>query len=296
VVFITDEDDCSASNATLFDPSQQSLSDPLGPLTSFRCFEFGVTCDVNDRNAMGARGNCKPDEKSAYLHSVSGYIDFFEKVKGSADDVILVAIAGKLSPVSVGRDGQNPSLSPSCQTATGHAVPPIRLGKVVEHFGGEVYSICTDDFGPALRNIGERIVMKLKEPCVSRPLLSDTGHFVCTTGTDLGRGETCGANSLAQADCVMQEIDRNEQTLDIPRCSEALFYDAQTDSCAGECPCWRLRTSPKCGPSVGTSPYSIEILRNHTPSYGTIVAAFCSASTSKWGSKEMRELPRAEAP
>jgi len=60
IVFITDEDDCSARNPQLFDPTQAALTDPLGPLTSFRCFEFGITCDINDRNKMGPRHNCVP--------------------------------------------------------------------------------------------------------------------------------------------------------------------------------------------------------------------------------------------
>ncbi|MBW2735272.1 MAG: hypothetical protein JRH20_23050, partial [Deltaproteobacteria bacterium] len=60
VIFLTDEDDCSAAKAQLFDPSQNGLSDPLGPLTSFRCFEFGIQCDINDRNTPGPRQGCVP--------------------------------------------------------------------------------------------------------------------------------------------------------------------------------------------------------------------------------------------
>ena len=45
VIFIADEDDCSATSGALFDPTQDSVTDPLGPRTSVRCAEFGYECD-----------------------------------------------------------------------------------------------------------------------------------------------------------------------------------------------------------------------------------------------------------
>src|SRR5205814_6970206 len=45
VILLTDEDDCSAPvDSDLFDTKQNSLSDPYGPLASFRCNEFGHLC------------------------------------------------------------------------------------------------------------------------------------------------------------------------------------------------------------------------------------------------------------
>jgi len=42
VVVLSDQDDCSAPpDSDLFDTSSQLLSDPLGPLQTFRCNEFG---------------------------------------------------------------------------------------------------------------------------------------------------------------------------------------------------------------------------------------------------------------
>jgi hypothetical protein len=64
LIFVTDEDDCSAKNPKLFDPNQGGLNDPLGPLTSFRCFELGVDCQCGggacSRTTVGVRHNCKP--------------------------------------------------------------------------------------------------------------------------------------------------------------------------------------------------------------------------------------------
>ena len=48
IIYVTDEDDCSASNPQLYDNTQTDINSTLGPLTSYRCFEFGITCDVNE--------------------------------------------------------------------------------------------------------------------------------------------------------------------------------------------------------------------------------------------------------
>ena len=145
VLFITDEDDCSAQNTTLYDPQQQTLTDPLGPLTSFRCFEFGVQCDINDRNTVGPRTNCVP--AFDWLYKVNDYIDFFRKLNRP---LALAAIAGPLDPVFVGKDGTYPVLKPSCQTQDGFAVPAIRINAVVQAFGGVTGSICNPTFAPTL--------------------------------------------------------------------------------------------------------------------------------------------------
>ena len=226
VIYITDEDDCSAVNAQLFDPSQQGLTDPLGPLTSFRCFEFGVSCKCSgggkcDRTTMGQRQNCVPGGK--YLHKVENFISFFKNLKRTIDNkpnpkrVIMAAIAGPTDRVEVGMDGSNPSLKPSCQTAQGFAVPGIRLKAVVHEFAKELsaqeiadiqskktntpywvdklgkwreenYStICSSDFSPALKRIGGRIVASLGTMCLSPPGLTDNDGILCQKGDVIGK-------------------------------------------------------------------------------------------------------------
>src|SRR5688572_472844 len=60
VIFVADEDDCSAADTQVFDTSQTGVDDPLGPLSSFRCFEFGVECDVPNPRQVGPRQECHP--------------------------------------------------------------------------------------------------------------------------------------------------------------------------------------------------------------------------------------------
>jgi hypothetical protein len=152
VVFISDEDDCSARNPQLFDPQQQGMSDPLGPLTSFRCFEFGIKCDINDRDTVGDRKNCKPAYD--WLYPVDDYIAFFA---GLGRPVAMAGILGPRSPVTVGKDGNNPVLKPSCQGANGVGVPAIRIHTLIDAFKGVTGSVCEPpQFGKLLTAAGKQ--------------------------------------------------------------------------------------------------------------------------------------------
>ncbi|MCA9667499.1 MAG: carboxypeptidase regulatory-like domain-containing protein [Myxococcales bacterium] len=147
VIVVSDEDDCSASDGKLFDPSQQALSDPLGPLTSFRCFEFGVKCDETGRDA-GPRANCKPAEDGKWTRPVSEYVQFLEQLKPRGS-VFFGLIGGPTTRVEVGADGNNPVLRASCSSASGVAVPAIRLEALAKAINinlsaPPVYSICDD--------------------------------------------------------------------------------------------------------------------------------------------------------
>ena len=163
VFFLTDEDDCSAANPQLFDPSQQGLNDPLGPLTSFRCFEFGVSCECPgkakcDRFTQGTRKNCVPGGQ--YLHKVENFISYFKKLKPTGQ-VIMGGIMGPTNNVEVGVQGSYPTLKPSCSSSAGFAVPGIRIEALVKPFTygkqGLISSICSSDFSPALQAFGKAI-------------------------------------------------------------------------------------------------------------------------------------------
>ncbi len=164
VIFLTDEDDCSVKDEKLFDPSQQGLNDPMGPLTSFRCFEFGVKCECTSskcgRFDLGPRKNCVPSSKS-YFAPLSNYTNFFKGLK-PAGQVIMAAIIGPTNTVEVGTSGSYPTLKPSCSSTAGFAVPGIRMEALVKPFTygkvGMISSICTSDFGPALNRVGAAIM------------------------------------------------------------------------------------------------------------------------------------------
>lgn len=273
VVFITDEDDCSARSAELFNPTQSALTDTLGPLTSFRCFEFGVSCDINDRTVTGVRKDCVPSGDK--LYRVEDYINFFEKLKGSKDRVIMAAITGPTPDTTPSGDvivemvNEKPSLHPSCTFGTGdskeEAVPAIRIMSVIDAFDGQFASICqADKFGEALSALGTKIVASLGGQCISSPLLLPNGGIACSEGVspckmpscDTANGETCdtatgycvkdgktlsekycGSSCLDKVDCIINEVlnrgTDNEVKTEIPKCPADLFND--TTKAKSEC-------------------------------------------------------------
>ncbi|MBW2732371.1 MAG: hypothetical protein JRH20_08235 [Deltaproteobacteria bacterium] len=146
IIFLTDEDDCSAATPTLFDPQDVGINSPLGPLTSFRCFEFGVQCDVNDRHKVGPRKHCRPAD-GKWLHHPMDYAPFFAKLKPNYRQIKVWPIAGPAGTVSVGVENFAPKLMPICTNSDGggNAVPAIRLNYLANHFGDVLTSICSKD-------------------------------------------------------------------------------------------------------------------------------------------------------
>jgi hypothetical protein len=170
VVFVGDEDDCSASRTELFDPAQQALTDPLGPLTSFRCTEFGLVCDEPLRTP-GVKHNCRPGQD--WLHPVDRYIQFFRDLRPPGR-VLLAALVGPPAPIEVGLEGQNLMLKATCQSANGMAVPALRIQAVVQAFGADgIFNLgiaagkqievnnCNTNFGPAMELLAQRIAAHL---------------------------------------------------------------------------------------------------------------------------------------
>jgi len=139
IVFLTNEDDCSLARAAMLDPEDGSL----GAL-AFRCTEQGVICDPDDPRNPGVRKNCRPREDSQFMVDVSEYRTFLEQYKPDSRDVIVSAVAGARTPFTV-VDFGNPVLAPSCQGATGFAKPAVRIGSLVDSFGGVIVDSCTQE-------------------------------------------------------------------------------------------------------------------------------------------------------
>ena len=184
VVIVSDEDDCSAFDPGLFDPSQDSLSDPLGPRTSFRCFEQGVVCDDDAPRRSGEKSRCRPRDDSRYLSTMASFADFLEGLKSDPTMVLVAGIFGAASPVVVVTDEDGiPSLETVCQRPPPECEPPaaspypdatlgpsspdappapvcppsaspgVRLAGLLDRFParGRFDSICGDDMRIALR-------------------------------------------------------------------------------------------------------------------------------------------------
>lgn len=182
VIIITDEDDCSISHSTMLNPSDVN---GLGPLQSFRCTEFGVTCDtpsgVNPRE-KGVRMNCHPKDDSPYMTKVSEYVTFLKGLKSDPANVIVAGIIGPTEPFQIGSWTVNgtpnaPQLVHSCMyTAVNGdmavADPAIRIKAFLDGFPNRSTSttICKDDLSDALVVIGQLLKQVVGSPCIDGEL------------------------------------------------------------------------------------------------------------------------------
>ncbi|HSN27103.1 MAG TPA: hypothetical protein VLT45_12480 [Kofleriaceae bacterium] len=179
VVILADEDDCSVADSAFFgtDPA-------LGPLQSFRCFQFGVQCDPDD-TTPGAKTNCHP-RSGSYLDEVASYADFLVNLKGDARKVMVAGVVGDPSSVAVnlqappGGGTPIPTLAHSC-TFTGpdgseSADPAVRIASFLDQFPGRarLTSICNDDLSGAVADIGHSAKQLMGDPCLDTSALADT--------------------------------------------------------------------------------------------------------------------------
>jgi hypothetical protein len=164
-VFVTDEDDCSARDSTLFSNHYADACSEIGPITSYRCFEHGVRCyDGKGSREFGERRNCHPDESSRYMESVSDFADYLKGLKMNPAQVVVAGIYGKPNGVAAIVDERfttitTPRLADVCGSAgkegTG-ATPAIRMNALMAEFGGRASqsSICERELSWAMRNLG----------------------------------------------------------------------------------------------------------------------------------------------
>jgi len=165
VVFVTDEDDCSATNPQFFGEDWADACSELGAPTSYRCFEHGVKCyDGKGSRVFGERSNCRPDEESAYIESVHAFADYLKRVKENPAQVIVAGIYGKPNGIVSIPDERvtqfrTPRLANVCGTGgkegTG-ATPAVRMNALMAEFGGRASqsSICETELSWAMREMG----------------------------------------------------------------------------------------------------------------------------------------------
>ncbi|MCP4444471.1 MAG: hypothetical protein GY811_03890 [Myxococcales bacterium] len=165
MVIISDEDDCSVSDATMFDidPELNTNDSVLGRLSSFRCFEFGVACNPDTPRVPGPRQECTPRSSSQFMPDVSDYADFLEGLKQDSSNIVVAGIIGNPTPVEVVIRNGRPKLDPSCSSSSGEADPAVRLDAFLKEFPerNTTTTICNEDLSDALTSIAERIASVL---------------------------------------------------------------------------------------------------------------------------------------
>lgn len=167
VVYITDEDDCSApSDTTIFG------SNISGQDSSLRCSLYGHLCDgapVPAAVFSAPLEECSADPKGGgRLIPVQTFIDDMKKLP--TQSVTVSVIGGWPSNTSdavyaIGYDatatydrGLLTSI-PICKSANGRANAGLRMKQFADAFAGagKILSICQDDFSNAMTQIGQLI-------------------------------------------------------------------------------------------------------------------------------------------
>ncbi|HEY3352919.1 MAG TPA: hypothetical protein VGQ83_06695 [Polyangia bacterium] len=252
VVILTDEDDCSAPPwTTLFDPSPEAAA-VLGPLTSYRCFEYGVLCHGADPGREpGSRFGCEPgsaDPDPAHqLIAVELFAAFLQSLKADPRMVGVAVIGGPPAPVAVGAGVNGPDLQPSCASALGAADPAIRLAAFVDLFAadrGAFFTVCQNDLRPPLATLAGRLAPAAPGvgACLSAPLRNADA-----TGRALQPACTVREQALGAAG----------SSREIPRCAPVVCDPAAGDCArlthtlpAGAPACWYVwPDAAACGPA-----------------------------------------------
>lgn len=205
VIHITDEDDCSVlpgAGAALFNTAAEldNIGSELGHLSSFRCFEFGVTCDPDSPRSTGPRQDCVAQVNSAFMPDISVYTEFLKGLKDDPAKVIVAGIRGPGNNVGVvlNEDGE-PRLSPSCCRSAGEcnldapnrADPAVRLDSFLESFPNRntATTICNNDLSDALTQIADLLTEVLGNPCIGGDLKLTDGQPTCTVTDVSNKGK-----------------------------------------------------------------------------------------------------------
>lgn len=238
IYILSDEDDCSAVDTGMFNTSQNDLSAPLGQVSSFRCFEFGVTCECPDgqteceSRGIGERVNCRPKEDSLYMESVDNYVQFAKGLKMANERQIVVGGAiGNIAPVNVRFNESGVLvLQPSCNSLAGEAVPGVRLHYFIDQFTmGVSGSICDENQTAPLLDFGEYIAHALGSTCILAPMTEPY-------------------------DCIAEEI-ASDGRAEVPPCS-----DPGSPLQSVELPCYVVGTdTARCGDA--TEGLTFEVFR-----------------------------------
>ncbi len=229
VILMGDEDDCSARDTTVFNPARDldNINSPLGVFASYRCTEFGVTCDglASIPRAAADYTNCEPRGDS-YLYHPQVFVDYLRQLKGDPNLVIAAAIIGNPAPFGVFiNDKGAPQLKNSCVSANGKADPAVRDAYFVSQFGvqGKFVSICQDNFDDALDQIAKLLAKVIGTPC-----LDDDVAVVDIDPSTPG----------IQLECLVYDKNTNTSggTVEtvIPRCDMVDENTPKTD----KVPCW----------------------------------------------------------
>lgn len=167
VVFITDEDDCSApADSTMYSGFVKDVD------SSLRCSLAGHLCGGAPPPMevyATPLSNCQAaSDGGGQLIPVRTFIDEMRRLRTQSVSVSVIAgwpddPAGATYGIGYDASSLLPAGSlasvPICQSSNGEAAVGLRLKQLVDAFGaaGKIISICQDDFSDAMAQVGELI-------------------------------------------------------------------------------------------------------------------------------------------
>ena len=316
VVFVTDEADCSYNKdwAEVFsqDGDRTFWSDPSANApTSALCWNAGVQCSGDPSNYdscvavnKDVDGNVGVPDDEAVLHPMNRYIGLLdglelEKQKLDSSQEIIVGLIGGVSLGDnqphygdIGAiDGKwqgDYGIGPGCEAPNPNdpnspirAVPPVRLAELTDAFSpGNMFSICDDDYRPALDAIADAITQQIRPACYTK----------CVEDLD-------EATELVEPECLVEEDPPGpDNTVRVEECrkdADGYIYDPVTGDY--ELPsdavdvCYAVRTDPGgLTPSLGDDMSDACLLEHYNLEFeihrrlgvpaagGTAISASCS--------------------
>jgi hypothetical protein len=280
VVFIADEDDCSAADGAVFD-NASAIDNPtsaLGP-HSLRCTEWAVDCDgLHLPRTPGTYATCLPRNDSPFFEDPTKYGDFLRSLKPGHPELVLVGgIVGLDSPFGIGDndDDDNPvttnpnelHLLPSCGTDAAAsesgdgAVPPVRFKALLDSFGlnGIRASICENDLTPALQQIAAAIASKFVLRCLPANIDMSDLH-----------PERPGV----QPDCAVVEVVDEAQSA-IHACRMLDQPGAPMVAPGNALPCWYVGEDADNCSAEGQNGFTVEVERDHPPDKNATLRVDC---------------------
>jgi hypothetical protein len=173
IMILTDEDDCSVADPSLFDLNAADVGKG-----DFRCQPlFAYTCDQPiSVTAPGTYTNCRV-RTGSYLREPQFYYDFLTSLVPAAN-IYVGLVAGDPTPtvntlqITTPFDGAL-TLGPSCHaTLNGNpmiAKGGIRLADLVDRFGdhGMFRSICESDYSAALTDFARILATNTTSGCIA---------------------------------------------------------------------------------------------------------------------------------
>jgi hypothetical protein len=226
IIIIADEDDCSLSDTKLLEGDDSS---PFGPLESFRCTRYGVTCDVggttpDEMNVVGAKSMCHSNESGAELTKVQRYIDFMRSLKADPQDVIIALIGGPNTPVAteLRTDPQHmttpiPALAHSCHYTDGqgsdeNADPSIRQTQFMNAFPNRFTftTICNNDLTGGLTQIAQLVKQVFGDACIEGELATP---FQCSVSDVVNPGTSMASETILP-ECI--DVSDSDTSPNVP--------------------------------------------------------------------------------